>query len=58
MVKLPAGYATEDGVALHYVGTGLHEVVSVLPDRNAWFVEPDGAGGTREKALPARCWVP
>ncbi|MFI7615478.1 Type 1 glutamine amidotransferase-like domain-containing protein [Nonomuraea terrae] len=51
--KLPAGYATEDGVALHYVGTRLHDVVSVLPDRNAWFVE---AG--EETALPARPWVP
>ena len=55
---LPAGYATEDGVALHYVGTELHDVVSVLPDRNAWFVEADDHGGIREKALPARCWVP
>ncbi|MFI7467716.1 Type 1 glutamine amidotransferase-like domain-containing protein [Nonomuraea sp. NPDC049646] len=56
--RLPAGYATEDGVALRYVGTELHEVVSVLPDRNAWFVEADGDGGYREKALSARCWVP
>ncbi|MGW5154336.1 Type 1 glutamine amidotransferase-like domain-containing protein [Nonomuraea wenchangensis] len=55
---LPAGYATEDGVALHYVGDRLHEVVSVLPDRNAWFVEADGEGGSRETALPARRWVP
>ncbi|SDM11204.1 peptidase E [Nonomuraea jiangxiensis] len=51
---LPAGYATEDGVALHYVGTDLHEVVSVLPGRNAWFVE----AGNKETALPARHWVP
>ncbi|SET61200.1 Type 1 glutamine amidotransferase-like domain-containing protein [Nonomuraea wenchangensis] len=55
---LPSGYATEDGVALHYVGDRLHEVVSVLPDRNAWFVEADGEGGSRETALPARRWVP
>jgi peptidase E len=55
---LPAGYATEDGVALHYVGTRLHEAVSVLPDRNAWFVEADGPGRYREEAVPARCWVP
>ncbi|MEV0144913.1 MULTISPECIES: peptidase E [unclassified Nonomuraea] len=55
---LPPGYATEDGVALHYVGTRLHEALGVLPDRNAWFVEPDGEGGSREKAVPARRWVP
>ncbi|WP_285706821.1 peptidase E [Microtetraspora sp. NBRC 16547] len=54
--ELPPGHATEDGVALHYVGTQLHDVLSVLPDRNAWFVEPDGAGRYREKALPARYW--
>ena len=39
--SLPPGYATEDGVALHYVGTRLHEALSVLPARNAWFVEAD-----------------
>ncbi|AWS46858.1 peptidase E [Streptosporangium sp. 'caverna'] len=55
---LPSGYATEDGVALHYVGTRLHEVLGVLPDRHAWFVESDGAGQYREKALPARHWLP
>ncbi|WP_084773107.1 peptidase E [Nonomuraea candida] len=55
---LPAGHATEDGVALHYVGTELHEAVSVLPDRNAWSVAPDGTGGHDEKPLPARYWVP
>jgi peptidase E len=55
---LPAGYATEDGVALHYVGTRLHEVLGVLPGRNAWFVEADGEGKHRETAFPARCWLP
>ncbi|GGK91563.1 peptidase E [Sphaerisporangium melleum] len=55
---LPAGHATEDGVALHYVGTRLHEALGVLPDRNAWLVEPDGPGRYREKAIPARYWVP
>jgi hypothetical protein len=55
---LPAGYATEDGVALHYVGTRLHEAVSVLADRNAWFVTADGPGRYRQEAVPARCWVP
>jgi peptidase E len=56
--RLPAGYATEDGVALHYVGGRLHEALAVLPDRHAWFVEPDGVGRHRQTAIPARCWLP
>lgn len=56
--SLPPGYATEDGVALHYVGTELHEALSVLPGRNAWLVEPDGPGRYREEAVPARRWLP
>jgi peptidase E len=55
---LPAGYATEDGVALHYVGTELREAVTVVPGRRAWHVAPDGAGGYRETAIPARYWLP
>ncbi|MFD8528438.1 Type 1 glutamine amidotransferase-like domain-containing protein [Streptosporangium canum] len=55
---LRPGYASEDGVALHYVGTRLHEALGVLPDRNAWFVEPDGGGKHRETAFPARRWLP
>jgi peptidase E len=38
---LPAGYATEDGVGLHYAGTDLREAVSVLPGKRAWRVRPD-----------------
>lgn len=56
--SLPPGYATEDGVALHYVGTQLHEALSVLPGRNAWFVGADGPGQHRQEAVPARCWLP
>jgi peptidase E len=39
---LSAGYATEDGVGLHYVDGELHEAVSVLPDARAWHVTVDG----------------
>jgi hypothetical protein len=42
---LAGGHATEDGVGLHYVGTALHEAVSVVAGKRAWRVEPDGAGG-------------
>ena len=55
---LPPGYATEDGVALHYVGTSLHEVVSVRPGGRAWQVTPDGGGGYTEAPLAARQWNP
>ena len=36
----PAGYAADDGVALHFVGTELREVVATLPGAAAYRVEP------------------
>jgi peptidase E len=52
--ELPAGYATEDGVGLHYIGTELAEAVTVRPGARAWRVEPDGAGGSVERAVTPR----
>jgi hypothetical protein len=52
--ELPAGYATEDGVGLHYLGTELVEAVTVRPGARAWRVDPDGAGGVVERALTPR----
>jgi peptidase E len=51
---LAAGYATEDGVGLHYVGTDLHEAVSIRSRAVAWWVEPTPAGGWAEKAIEPR----
>jgi peptidase E len=51
---LPAGYATEDGVGLHYVGTDLHEAVSVIEGKRAWRVQPDGERGYAEHAVVPR----
>ena len=51
---LPAGYATEDGVGLHYVGTELHEAVSVLDGKRAWRVDPAGGGHYTEKPVIPR----
>jgi peptidase E len=51
---LPAGYATQDGVGLHYLGTCLGEAVSIRPSAKAWWVAPDGAGGYREELVPPR----
>lgn len=36
------GYATDDGVALHYAGTELERVISWLPGGRAFRVERDG----------------
>ena len=55
---LPAGHATEDGTALHYVGTSLHEAVTIVPGKHAWRVEPAGGGGYLDTALPTRYWLP
>lgn len=52
--ELAAGYATEDGVGLHYAGTRLQEAVSVLPGKRAWRVEPDGSGGYTEQSVAPR----
>ncbi|GAA3556785.1 peptidase E [Kribbella ginsengisoli] len=52
--ELPPGYATEDGVGLHYVDGTLREAVSVLPDARAWKVDPDGSGGHAETEIVPR----
>ena len=41
---LPAGYAAEDGVGLHFRGTELAEAVSSRPDGRAFRVERSGDG--------------
>jgi len=51
---LPAGYATEDGVGLHYLGTELHEAVTVLPGKRAWHVHPAPAGRYHEAPVTPR----
>lgn len=55
---LPAGYATEDGVALHFVGQSLHEALGSWPGHRAWQVGPDGAGGYTEHPVEPRQWNP
>jgi peptidase E len=51
---LSAGYASEDGVGLHYVGTELRQAVTIRPGSKAWWVEADGSGGHREEPLTPR----
>jgi peptidase E len=52
--ELPAGYATEDGVGLHYVGTELHEAVSVRAGATAWWVAAGGDGEHVEERVGTR----
>jgi hypothetical protein len=52
--KLPAGYATEDGVGLLYVGTDLLEAATILPGKHAWHVTPDANGDYAEQAIVPR----
>jgi peptidase E len=40
--ELPAGYAADDNVGLHYVGTDLHEAVCDRDGASAWRVDADG----------------
>jgi peptidase E len=51
---LPDGYATDNGVGLHYIGTELHEVVSETPGAMGYRVERIGPGEVRETALEPR----
>jgi dipeptidase E len=37
----PPGYAADDGAALHFAGTELHEVVAARPGARAYRVDPD-----------------
>jgi peptidase E len=43
------GYAADDDVALHFIGTELHEAVSARPEAGAWRLR-----GAEEQPLPVR----
>ena len=49
----PAGYAVDDGVALHFVGRELAAVVSSLDGRSAYEVRLEGAA-VRERPMKPR----
>jgi peptidase E len=50
---LPPGYASEDGVGLHYVGTDLHQAVSIREGARAWWVDQDGGNSYIEHPIDA-----
>lgn len=49
----PAGYAADDRVALHFIGSELSEVVTVTEGRAAYEVKLEGMA-VRERPIPAR----
>ncbi|PZG54316.1 peptidase E [Spongiactinospora gelatinilytica] len=51
---LPEGYAADEGVALHYVGTEFVQAVTVDPAGYAYHVQPDGTGGVKELRIEPR----
>lgn len=48
----PPGWAADDGVALHFAGTELREIVSSLPAARAYRVQPDGEIPVEPRLLP------
>lgn len=52
--ELPGGYAADEGVALHYVGTEFIQAVSVAPRGSAYRVEHDGQNGVKEFRIEPR----
>ncbi|GAA2852003.1 peptidase E [Streptosporangium fragile] len=52
--ELPGGYAADEGVGLHYVGTEFIQAVAVHRDAYAYRVEHDGAGGAKEIRIEPR----
>src|SRR5690606_5816935 len=51
---LPGGYAADEGVGLHYVGTDFVQAVSYRREAGAYRVEPDGPGTAKEYRLQPR----
>ncbi len=51
---LPAGYAADEQVGLHYVGTEFVQAVSYRKEAGAYRIEPDGAGGAKESLIEPR----
>jgi peptidase E len=51
--RLPHGYATEDGVALHYIDTRFHQALSVLEHKRAWHITTTG-----DTVIQPRHWIP
>ena len=55
---LPGGYATDDGVGLHYRGTDLVEAVTDQPGKKAYRVERGADGRAVEEVIEPRLLPP
>jgi peptidase E len=51
---LPDGFATDNGVGLHFIGTELHEVLSEKAEAKAYRIERTGPGEVRESVIEPR----
>ncbi|REE99488.1 peptidase E [Thermomonospora umbrina] len=51
---LPSGYAADEGVGLHYVGTEFVQAVSYREEGRAYSIEPNGAGAVKETTIEPR----
>jgi len=51
---LPSGYAADNTVALHYVGTQFVQAVGYRDGGAGYLLEPDGGEGVKEQRLPPR----
>lgn len=51
---LPDCYATDNGAAVTFFGTHLHEAVTDRPTARAWLLRRDNDGTVDEQALPTR----
>lgn len=52
--ELPGGYAADEGVALHYVGTDFIQAVTCDPRGYAYRLERDGENGVKELRIEPR----
>jgi peptidase E len=51
---LPRGYAADEGVALHYVGTEFVQAVTFRDGQGAYEIAPDGVGKAKEIRVEPR----
>lgn len=49
--SLPEGYATDDGVNLHFINTELHKAVSDERNKNAYYIYKDARGSVAEELV-------
>lgn len=51
---LPGGFAADEAVGLHYVGTEFVQAVSYAKEAGAYRIEPDGSGAAKETRIDPR----